>query len=48
MFQQVQPGGGERHGFAHPLEQGDAHALLDGRHLSTQRGLRQSQLASGR
>ena len=41
MLQQVQPGGRERHGLAHPLEEGHAHALLDGRHLAAQRGLGQ-------
>jgi len=48
MFQQVQSSGREPHGLAHPLEEGHAHALLDGRHLAAQRGLIQTQLAGGR
>jgi hypothetical protein len=48
VLQQVQPGGGQRHGLAHPLEQRHAHAPLDGGHLAAQRGLGQAQLAGGR
>lgn len=36
MFQQIQPGGGQRHGLADPLEQGHSHALFYGGHLAAQ------------